>query len=71
VTASNRQVREGDVIKFALRGERRTAVAMLLTADDVVLLDLFDADRPARAPLSDLEEVAVFRPDINHIVTAV
>jgi hypothetical protein len=36
VTESNRQVREGDVIEFTLRGERRTAVAMLLTADDVV-----------------------------------
>jgi hypothetical protein len=71
VTASNRQVREGDVIEFTLRGERRTAVAMLSTADDVVFLNLFDRDRPAWAPLSDLEDGAVFRPDLNHIVTAV
>jgi hypothetical protein len=71
VTKSDRQVREGDVIEFTLRGERRTAEAMLLTDDDVVLLDLFDGDRPAWAPLSDLEDVAVFRPDLSHSVTAV
>ena len=44
-----RGVRMGDVIEFTLRGERITAEAMLVTDDDVVLLDLFDGDRPAWA----------------------
>jgi hypothetical protein len=67
--AEGAEVREGDVIEFTLRGERRTAEAMLVTDDGVVLLDLFDGDRPAWATLSDLEDVSVFRPD--HVVTAV
>jgi hypothetical protein len=70
VTESNRELREGDVIEFTLRGERRTAEAMLITDDDLVLLDLFDGDRPAWAPLSILDDVAVFRPDPNPVVTA-
>jgi hypothetical protein len=57
-------VREGDVLEFTLRGERRTAEAMLVTDDGVVLLDLFDGDRPAWAWVSSLEDVAVFRPDL-------
>ena len=71
MTESNREVREGDVIELTLRGERRTAEAMLLTDDDLVLLDLFDGDRPAWAPLSVLKDVVVFRPDLNHMVAAV
>jgi hypothetical protein len=71
VTESNREVREGDVIEFTLRGERRTAEGMLLTDDDLLLLDLFDGDRPAWAPLSVLKDVVVFRPDLNHMVAAV
>jgi phosphopantothenate synthetase len=70
VTESNGEIEEGDVIEFTLRGERRTAEAMLITEDDVVLLDLFDGDRPAWARLSILAEVAVFRPDTNHVVSA-
>ena len=70
MTESNREVREGDVIELTLRGERRTAEAMLLTDDDLVLLDLFDGDRPAWAPLSVLKDVVVFRPDLNHMVAA-
>jgi hypothetical protein len=70
VTESNGQIEEGDIIEFTLRGERRTAEAMLISEDDVVLLDLFDGDRPAWARLSILAEVAVFRPDANHVVTA-
>jgi hypothetical protein len=67
---SNRNVHEGDVIEFTLRGERRTAEAMLITEDDLVLLDLFDGDRPAWARLSILDEVAVFRPEANYATTA-
>jgi hypothetical protein len=70
VRESDREMREGDVIEFTLRGERRTAEAMLITDDDLVLLDLFDGDRPAWAPLSVLDDVAVFRPDANNVVTA-
>ncbi len=70
VMESNRNVQEGDVIEFTLRGERRTAEAMLITEDDLVLLDLFDGDRPAWARLSILDEVAVFRPEANYVITA-
>ena len=65
-----RQMREGDVIEFTLRGERRTAEAMLITDDGLVLLDLFDGDRPAWAHLSILDEVVVFTPDADEVVTA-
>lgn len=67
---SSRHVREGDVFEFTLRGQRRTAEAMLLTDDDLVLLDLFDGDRPAWARLSSLDDVDVFRPGVNEVVTA-
>ena len=63
-------VREGDVIEFTLRGERRTAEAMLVTDDGFVLLDLFDGDRPAFARLAMLDEVSVFRPDLDEVVSA-
>jgi len=70
VSGSSRKVVEGDVIEFTLRGERRTAEAMLITDDGLVLLDLFDGDRPAWARLSILDEVVVFRPEANEVVTA-
>jgi hypothetical protein len=71
VNESGRQeIRIGDVIEFSLRGERLTAEAMLITEDGVILLDLFDGDRPAWARLSILDDVAVFRPDASQIVTA-
>ena len=63
-------VREGDVIEFTLRGERRTAEAMLVTEDNVVLLDLFDGDRPAWAFVSRLEDVTVFRPESFEVAAA-
>jgi len=63
-------VREGDVIEFTLRGERRTAEVMLLSDDDQVLLDLFDGDRPAFGRLSTLADVAVFRPDAELVTAA-
>ena len=53
-------VKQGDVIELTLRGERRTAEVMLLTDDGVVLLDLFDGDRPAWARTSTLEDVIVY-----------
>lgn len=64
------EVREGDVIEFTLRGERRTAEAMLVTDDGFVLLDLFDGDRPAFARVEMLDDVSVFRPDADEIVNA-
>jgi hypothetical protein len=66
----NREMREGDVVEFTHRGERRTAEVMLVTMDDVVLLDLFDGDRPAWARVATLEDVAVFRPDLTEVLAA-
>jgi hypothetical protein len=63
-------VQQGDVIEFTLRGERRTAEAMLVTDDGVVLLDLFDGDRPAWASVALLEDVTVFRPDADEALVA-
>ena len=63
------EVREGDVIEFTLRGERRTAEAMLVT-DGYVLLDLFDGDRPAFARLEMLDDVTVFRPELDEVISA-
>ena len=63
-------VRDGDVIEFTFRGERCTAEVMLVTEDGFVLLDLFDGDRPAFAVLAVLDEVTVFRPDFDEVVTA-
>jgi hypothetical protein len=37
----------GDVIEFTMHDQRHTAVVMLMTDDDLVLLDLLDGDRPA------------------------
>ena len=56
-------LREGDVIEFTLRGERRTAEVMIVSDDDQLLLDLFDGDRPVFARRGALTELAVFRPD--------
>jgi hypothetical protein len=63
-------IQPGDVIEFTLRGERRTAEAMLVTDDGVVLLDLFDGDRPAWARVSLLADVTVFRPDTDGALVA-
>jgi len=70
VIESIQPVRAGDVLELTVRGERRTAEAMLVTDDDLVLLDLFDGDRPAWAQLSLLDDVVVFRPETDEIVTA-
>jgi hypothetical protein len=67
-TASD--LRDGDVIEFTHRGERRTAEVMIRTDDDQLLLDLFDGDRPAFARLGMLVDVAVFRPDATYTVAA-
>ena len=66
----NRLVSDGDVIEFTLRAERRTAEVMLVSEDDVVLLDLFDGDRPAWARLAQLEDVAIYRPELAEVFAA-
>ena len=63
-------MREGDVVEFTHRGERRTAEVMLVTIDDVVLLDLFDGERPAWARVGTLQELAIFRPDAVEALAA-
>ena len=63
-------VKQGDVIELTLRGERRTAEVMLLTDDGVVLLDLFDGDRPAWAHTTTLEDVIVYTPDRDGALVA-
>ena len=60
----------GDIVEFTLKGGRRTAEVMLVTTDDVVLLDLFDGDRPAWANRATLQDVAVFRPDLTDVLVA-
>jgi hypothetical protein len=57
-------IQAGDIVEFTVKGVRRTAEVMLDTIDDVVLLDLFDGDRPAWARRTTLEDVVVFRPDL-------
>ena len=57
-------IQAGDIVEFTAKGVRRTAEVMLDTIDDVVLLDLFDGDRPAWARRTTLEDVVVFRPDL-------
>jgi hypothetical protein len=66
----NQTVKHGDVIEFTLRGERRTAEAMLVTDDGIVLLDLFDGDRPGWGRLSLLEDVTVYRPHGDEALVA-
>ena len=63
-------VKQGDVIELTLRGERQTAEVMLMTDDGVVLLDLFDGDRPAWAHWSALEDVIVYTPDTDDALVA-
>jgi hypothetical protein len=63
-------LREGDVIEFTLRGERRTAEVMIVSEDDQLLLDLFDGDRPVFARVGALAELAVYRPDAADLLVA-
>jgi hypothetical protein len=67
---TNQTMREGDIVELTLNGERHTAEVMLVTMDDVVLLDLFDGDRPAWARLASLQDVEIFRPDAAEILVA-
>ena len=60
----------GDIVELTVNGQRRTAEVMLVTTDDVVLLDLFDGDRPAWARRSTLQDVAIFRPDLADVLVA-
>jgi hypothetical protein len=70
VSDTMQAIKQGDVLEFTLRGERRTAEAMLVTDDGVVLLDLFDGDRPAWARVSTLDDVSVYRPDLDEALVA-
>jgi hypothetical protein len=60
----------GDVIEFTMHDQRHTAVVMLMTDDDLVLLDLLDGDRPAWAGVSSLQEVAIFAPESGEVLAA-
>jgi hypothetical protein len=68
--SEHEDIQTGDIVEFTLKGERRTAEVMLVTIDDVVLLDLFDGDRPAWARRATLADVTVFRPDIAGLLVA-
>ena len=67
---NTQDVQVGDIVEFTVKGERRTAEVMLVTIDDVVLLDLFDGDRPAWARRSTPEDVAVYRPELTDVLIA-
>jgi hypothetical protein len=69
-TNPNQDLREGDIVEFTLKGERRTAEIMLVTMDDVVLLDLFDGERPAWARRDTLEDVEIYRPELADLLVA-
>jgi hypothetical protein len=60
----------GDVIEFTMHDQRHTAVVMLMTDDDLLLLDLLDGDRPAWAGISSLREVAIFSPEPGEVLAA-
>jgi hypothetical protein len=57
----------GDVIEFTLRGERQTAVALLVTDEGAVLVDLLDEDGLAWAEPEVLVDVVVFRPEPSEV----
>ena len=63
-------IQTGDIVEFTVKGQRRTAEVMLVTSDDVILLDLFDGDRPAWARRATLEDVAIYRPDLADVLVA-
>ena len=63
-------VNPGDVIEFTLRGERRTAVAMLISDEGAILVDLLDDGGLAWGELSQLEDLTVFRPDVGEVLVA-
>jgi hypothetical protein len=67
---SERTMTAGDVIEFTMHDLRHTAVVMLITDDELVLLDLLDGDRPAWAGTSSLQEVAIFTPEPGEILAA-
>ena len=67
---SERTMTAGDVIEFTMHDQRHTAVVMLITDDDIVLLDLLDGDRPAWAGVSSLREVAIFTPEPGEVLAA-
>lgn len=54
----------GDVIEFSHHGEPTTAEVMLVTDDGIVLLDLFDGDRPVHTRTDALLDVRVFEGEL-------
>ena len=65
-----RTMTAGEVIEFTMHDQRHTAVVMLITDDDIVLLDLLDDDRPAWAGISNLQDVAIFTPEPGDVLAA-
>jgi hypothetical protein len=70
MSQTERIMTAGDVIEFTMHDQRHTAVVMLMTDDDLVLLDLLDGDRPAWAGISSLREVAIFTPELGDALAA-
>lgn len=64
------ELQVGDIVELTVKDERRTAEVMLVTMDDVVLLDLFDGDRPVWARLATLRDVVVYRPELADALVA-
>ena len=67
---TERTMTAGDVIEFSMHDRRHTAVVMLMTDDDLVLLDLLDDDRPAWAGVSSLHDLAIFTPESGEVLAA-
>ena len=65
-----RSMTAGDVIEFTMHDQRHTAVVMLMTDDDIVLLDLLDGDRPAWACISTLLDVAIVTTEPGEVLAA-
>lgn len=55
----------GDVVEFTLQGTRCTATVLLVSEVGAVLLDLVDDDVLAWSEVAQLEDLAVFRPDVG------
>lgn len=58
---------EGDIVEFTTHGVRHTAEVMLLTDEGMVLLDLFDGERPVLTHLSKLTDLQVFHPEVDPV----
>ena len=63
-------VNPGDVIEFTLRDERVTAVAMLVSDEGAILLDLLDEGGLAWGDVDRLVDLSVFRPEPAGVAAA-